>query len=344
LITSAAIVRSAPWIPITLGVEPDSVSYTLWQTDQGVAANSVYFSGFLDAELMMDPVTIRPTNFRFTGGALVYSDSISTYTPFQLPATQELRFTSSGVSGPLVSLATEPSVHPESGLLAAADHVQTLSTGTILTEYRQLIFGNWITLFSDLRDFSEEPQSSPIAGSTRIETESICATELLEILRVTLVHESETTPVTYPLGTGAVTVTGSGGFTASTSITLPSPGLRQWLSASNSNPDEWLRLEDSIYYAIGLSPGLRVTPITIASGDRNEAIIDLPSTGTRAPLLIQYSEDLGNWINLGWPGAGELLPTGAAGLHRIPLPDHNRGFLRLSSVVPGGPECPDAGE
>ena len=84
-------------------------------------------------------------------------------------------------------------------------------------------------------------------------------------------------------------------------------------------------------YALGLDAGSSGIPLRV-DGETHEAVLDLPTSGTRAELKLEYSADLEVWDVLGLDGpegAMITLVVGSSGEVRIPLPSGRRGFVRL---------------
>lgn len=321
-------------VGIELLVEPGGLSETWWLTDQGEALSSVEFSGVIQAQIEVDRESLEPVHIWFTGGGLLYSDGTSVYQPYQLPATEDLAFTTTGMGATLFSVAESPVVGA-GGLLDPADHGQVIDRGTLLTEYRQRFLGQWVTLFSDLHDYGQEPATSALSGTTRVFVESSAQGPLCERMEVRMVHESDTTPMTYPVGTGSLTVVGSGGFTAVAEVMVPSAGLRTWLALGGVEYDLTDMPAEAVFYAMGLPPGSRVLPVEFADGGER-VLLEFPETGTRAPLGIEVSGDLMEWEALDWPGGGKWLPAGSVGMLEVPLAAGAGGFVRLRVLGCGG--------
>lgn len=316
-------------------------SSTIYKTDLGIAQSNTLFSGVLMADVELEVGTGRPEVFRFTGGAVNYSDGVTTYSPDQIPQVEELRFTSVGIAGPLVSLSAMPAVDPVTGLLSNADHLQNLTKGTLRTEYRRLAFGFWATLYEKTVDLSVEPMSSPFTGSTRIESELLESGVMEDWYRIDLIHDSESTPqeVTDPDTGVTLTTMVFGGLSASGKVKVPSAAYQAWLEGAGlaeakdlegRHPESGLPL--AVLYALGLDAGALEIPLRV-DGSTREAVLTLPSGGTRGGVSLEYSASLEAWVVLGLegvPGDTVTLVGGASGVIRIPLPAGVAGFVRLS--------------
>ena len=282
-------------VPVSLTVAAGSVSDTFFETDEGQALLTVEFSGVLEGAVTLDPLTAVPVGFAFTGGSLVYSDGVSTYEPNVFPQQEDLVFTRAGVMGPLTTLVPQGAVDPVTGALNNADHVQNLTSGTLQTDYRRLVFGSWITLFTDTRDYATQPESVAISGTTSLVASTVNSGVLRDRLRLELIHLGDTTPQVYPVGAASLTVTGSGGFSAIGEIDVPAAGLRAWWRDGGREDEVDENDPSLVAYALGYPPGTRVVPVvmdpaeSVARGGRDSAHASSRETATPAPASATAS-------------------------------------------------------
>lgn len=320
--------------PVVLTVDAGSFSTTEVSTASGKAVRHTGFSGVVPGVIILDPITRKPSRFRFEGGSLIYGDDTSNYTPFAPPASEDLRFTSTGLMGPVSSVTGLPVVDPVTGMLGNADHFQSLSAGTLRTVYQILFFGSWITLFDQTADFATAPQMNAFTGTTSLTSELQAAGPVLERHRLVLTHVSDSSPVVFTESGVTLTSVTTGGFTARGEVLAPSAAFHSWmLSAGAEEPVSAASMlgtwPGAVLYALGLPGSARDLPWELNAAART-LTLHLPAGGTRAPLRVEYSTTLASWTPLPLPVGGAELGSGSSGTLVLTLPAGPSGFVRLA--------------
>ena len=324
---------AAESLPVTLQIEAGGGSEIYYYTSGGQAYTDSSVSGLIEVEIGLNPLDARPESLEFVGGSVFYSESETVYSPNQLPKVEELRFTTMNLQGPLMTLTPGAAIS-ETGLLDNADHTQSFTSGTLRTEYRALLFNDWVTLFDATRDYSLEPEVRPFEGSNRITSEAVegAGTVLTETLEIRYENVAGGEPVVVWLGATSLTVVTIGGFVASSEVEVPSAGLRQWRVDGGGSPG-WQDVggTSAVIYALGCDPGTTEVPLDLNLSDAS-ASLTLPAAGSRLPVRIETSLDLDGWIPAPLAGGGLVVPAGSTGVVEVDLPSGGRGFVRVVAL------------
>lgn len=320
---------SLPAAPVELVVLPGNQTTTVYMTDNGLAVAQSETSGSILADLNVLPGTGMPTQIRFTGGTLAYSDSVTVYTPNQLPQVDEYRFTGTGLGSALSTVNTPASIAQPGGLLHNPDHRITLNQGTLRTQY--FLFG--IPLADSTTNFATNPAETTINGTSTVQTSLLASGPIMDRFQITFTHVADPSPE--PIAGGGVTiaVSSEGGFTAIGEMLIPSPGFHQWMIDSGHPAPDSIQatagpVPGAVLYALGLPVGADAIPWTI-DAENSQVIFELPDSGTRAPVFLEFGTSLGNWDVLGGDDSTPTLPAGSSGTHTIPFPPNTTAFFRL---------------
>ena len=320
-----------PAAPVELVVLPGNQTTTVYMTDNGLAVARSETSGSILAELTLLPGTGIPSQIRFTGGTLGYSDSVTVYTPNQLPQVDEYRFTGTGLGSSLSTVNTPSSIAQPGGFLHNPDHRITLNRGTMRTQY--FLLG--IPLANSTRDFASNPAETTINGTSTVQTSLLAGGPIMDRFQVTFTHVADPSPEPITGGGVTIQVSSDGGFTAVGEILVPSSGFHQWMMDSGHAAPETIEapagsLPGAVLYALGLPAGATTIPWTI-DAENSQVIFHLPDSGTRAPVFLEFGTSLGGWQVLGGDSATPTLPTGSSGIQAIPFPPASAAFFRLAT-------------
>ncbi|MGE9271356.1 MAG: hypothetical protein ACQKBU_11190 [Verrucomicrobiales bacterium] len=316
---------------MTLQVDEGSRSETSYFTDGGYAVSSVEMSGELKVRLQLCDERGVPQLIEFLSGDLEYSDGVTRYIPYQVPQVEELRFTNTGMGGPLLTLPSGGTLE-EGGLLRNEEHLQVINQGKLRVQYRARSFGLWFTLYDEEIDYAKDPQEDEIRGVNRVVAHPVEAERggLVDVLSIEFKHTADDTPTEVEVAPGTLlTVVTVGAITASAKVEVPTLGFRQWLLASGLSVNrsrENGRL--AVLYSLGLPPMTQSVPWQFSPGSRSASLV-LPSTGTRLPVGVEMSRDLETWCLVDIPERGEWIEGGSVGEVEIPLPCDGPIFLRL---------------
>ena len=327
------VTSSATGAPVQLDMDSSCTTENTFTTDQGFAFQTLHLSGRIHADVTIDPITRMPTHFRFTEGAVHYSDGTTTYTPTVFPQVEQLVFTYTGLSGPYTTINPNATVDPVSGALNNADHVIILNSGTLLTEYKTLVFGNWITLLSETHDYAQEPANEGASGTNTVTATHLASNSLFDQYRIDFTTLADSTPQNYDLDGFALTVTSVGTHSATGNTLVPSAAYTNWLENScgitpTSIYDKIQGESAAILFALGLPSGEKTIPQTLDPGNSTYSL-DLPDTGTRVDLKIEHSTDLENWTAIDLGSGQTTLPAGSSTDLNLSLPAGEKHFLRI---------------
>jgi hypothetical protein len=320
---------SLPAAPVELVVVPENQTTTVYMTDNGLAVAQSETSGSILADLTLLPGTGMPSQIRFTGGTLAYSDSVTVYTPNQLPQVDEYRFTGTGLGSTLSTVTTPASIAQPGGFLNNNDHRITLNQGTLRTQY--FLFG--FPLADSITNFATHPAETTINGTTTVQSSLLASGPIMDRFQVTFTHVADPSPEPIIGGGVTIEVSSDGGFTAVGEMLVASPGFHQWMIDSGQPAPQSIQatagaVPGAVLYALGLPAGATAIPWTIDT-ENSQVIFELPASGTRAPVFLEFGTSLGNWQILGGDSATPTLPAGSSGTHIIPFPPDTTAFFRL---------------
>lgn len=308
--------------PVVLEINEDSKDQSTYSTPLASTESEIILSGTIHVDVTLHPITRKPDRFEFISGNVHYSDATVEYVEEEVFGANRLTITTSGLSGPYLTTNPDATVDPESGVIDNSDHETHLTSGTLRTEIDGFFPPNWLNLFDVTRDYEQEPEAKNFTGTTTITSEFIESGTFTDTYRITLTHHSDPGPEVTDLLGKELTVVSVSQINATGEGRFPSPAFTAWLDditlPGSDQPDK-------IRYALGLSPNESFPNWTIQPGSFT---LNLPDSGTRAPLEVKISSDLETWTT-----AGGTIPGGATGPLTIALPGNAR-FIRLEVPSP----------
>ncbi len=329
-------------LPIELTLLPGGAFDLTYSLDTGQTASAkVELSGVIEAEI--SPLDRAPERFRFKRSTISLSDADLRV---ENVGVGSVLIETRGIVGNLLSNARAGAFEAPN-VLKNDGHQFRYDQGTITTRYVLTPWpGSNVTVGTDVRDLSAQPDTTSLVGTTTIRTVLLSDSGLVSRYRIDLEHrrdETRSQPVTPLTGATTLFIREVGSFAAQGQVDVISTNFQNWVEQTRgiipetvADVDPLTKQPLAILYAMRADAGAWSLPVSFPSAATVR--LTLPPEGTRAKLRCEFSSDLQgtSWISLTSPSFPDgVLPPGTNGMVIFPIPEAATGFVRL--VTDGTP-------
>jgi hypothetical protein len=320
--------------PVPLAINSGGSFEGSYQLSTGPStAATLQITGNLTGDIEMTDGVI--SKFRFLGGNVAYSDTTSNIVISTFPVVARVRLLTRGIVSSATGNSSAGAINPITGVISNNGHQLIQDRGTVTTRY---MVGNTV-IQEEIRDLAQKPDANPLVGTTTVTSSLLENRNYKARYRIDFTHtrdEARTQPAEVVNGTLRITEEGS--FSASGEIWMPGQTFTSW--ALNQRGQTPLSLNDLcatsgqpliLLYAFDATAGAWTPPVTF---DQPSGLlrIDLPASGLKAPVRLEFSSTLtgGAWQPLTRAGnMPSIFNIAEFGSVTVDLPPGQAGFVRL---------------
>ena len=324
---------SAP-VPLTINAGGAfTVNYQL-SSGQSTGPTAIQITGNLTGDVEFTGGTL--SKFKFLGGNIAYSDTNSEAILFTSPFVAKVRIETRNIVSAMTSNSSAGAISPGTGVLTNSGHFIQQNRGTIFT--RHIVGG--VTFQSELRDLATRPDTNPLVGVTTVTSSLLQDLGYKARYRIDFIHtRNETRTEPAEVINGTVNITEVGSFSATGEVTVPGETYASWaLAARGQTPVGLTDIHAAtgqplvLLYAFNAASGPWSPPVSFNPGN-GSLQLELPPSGLRAPVRLEFSTSLANgqWLPLTRNNnTPSVFGTGESGTVTVAMPAGQSGFIRLA--------------